>query len=58
MVMKLIHILKERVLILDGGMGTEILKHTGNSFELPEVLNADRPGIIGDIHSSYIDAGA
>ncbi|MBU2437706.1 MAG: homocysteine S-methyltransferase family protein [Acidobacteria bacterium] len=56
--MKLTHILKERVLILDGGMGTEILKHTGNSFELPEVLNADRPGIIGDIHSSYIDAGA
>lgn len=39
-------------------MGTEILKHTGNSFELPEVLNRDQPGIIKDIHSSYIDAGA
>ncbi|MCJ7681825.1 MAG: homocysteine S-methyltransferase family protein [Candidatus Aminicenantes bacterium] len=56
--MKLIHILKERVLILDGGMGTEILKHTGNSFELPEVLNVDLPGVIEEIHAAYINAGA
>ncbi|MBR5384561.1 MAG: methionine synthase [Bacteroidales bacterium] len=49
--------LKDRVLLLDGAMGTQIQKYAvegGNN----ESLNLSRPDIILDIHRSYIDAGA
>ena len=50
-------IIKERVLILDGAMGTmigKVLGKTGNSDE----LNLTRPDIIMDIHRKYLMAGA
>ena len=50
-------IIKERVLILDGAMGTmigKILGKTGNSDE----LNLTRPDVIADIHRQYLEAGA
>ena len=58
--------LLERVLLLDGGMGTQILakKPTvddfgGNAFDgCMEILNERRPNWIQDIHASYLDAGA
>ncbi len=56
--MKLLETLKERVLILDGGMGTEILERTGKSFEFPEILNLEKDSVITDIHRAYVDAGA
>ena len=56
--MKLLETLKERVLILDGGMGTEIIERTGKSFEFPEILNLEKAGLIADIHRAYIEAGA
>ncbi len=56
--MKLIETLKEKILILDGGMGTEILKRTGKSFECPEILNLEQSDIIVDIHQAYRNAGA
>jgi len=59
-------LLLERVLLLDGGMGTQILarKPTVDDFGGPafdgcmELLNERRPQWIRDIHASYLDAGA
>ena len=48
---------KQRVLILDGAMGTmigKVMGKTGNSDE----LNLSRPDIITDIHRKYLIAGA
>jgi 5-methyltetrahydrofolate--homocysteine methyltransferase len=58
--------LLERVLLLDGGMGTQILakKPTvddfgGNALDgCMELLNERRPAWIQDIHAAYLDAGA
>ena len=50
-------IIKERVLILDGAMGTmlgAVLGKVGNSDE----LNLTRPEIVCDIYRKYLDAGA
>lgn len=66
-------ILKERILIIDGAMGTMIQRHTleeedfrGEKFKhhaYPlkgnnDVLSITRPDIIKDIHRQYLEAGA
>ena len=61
-------ILKERIMLLDGAMGTMIQKSgaSGDDFnyngaEAPgnnDLLNLTRPGLIGSIHSEMLDAGA
>lgn len=56
--MHLDSVLKEKILILDGGMGTEIFKRTGQKFAYPEALNRDRKDIILAIHRAYASAGA
>ncbi len=50
--------LKERVLILDGAMGTEIIRRAGKSFNFPEILNLEAKDLILEIHRDYIEAGA
>jgi 5-methyltetrahydrofolate--homocysteine methyltransferase len=65
--------LSERILILDGAMGTEIQKHglTEADFRVPrfevylknlkgdnDLLTLTRPDVIGGIHDSYLAAGA
>ena len=50
-------VIRERILILDGAMGTmigQVLGKTGNSDE----LNLTRPDVIADIHRQYLAAGA
>lgn len=71
--MKIEDILKERILILDGAMGTMIQRHTlteadfrGDKFKdhaYPlkgnnDILSITRPDIIKDIHRQYLAAGA
>ena len=59
-------LLLERVLLLDGGMGTQILARKptvddfgGNALEgCMELLTERRPRWIQDIHAAYLDAGA
>ena len=66
-------IAKERILILDGAMGTEIQKYNlteedfrGDRFlDLPgqmkgnnDMLNITRPDVISDIYRRYLEAGA
>ncbi len=48
--------IRERILVLDGAMGTMIQRKglSGNS----EELNLTRPEIIAEIHREYIEAGA
>ena len=51
------NIIQQRVLILDGAMGTmigKVLGKTGNS----DRLNLERPEIIIDIHRKYLEVGA
>ena len=50
-------IIKERILVLDGAMGTmvgAVMGKVGNTDE----LNLSRPGVIEDIHRRYLEAGA
>ena len=50
-------IIQERILLLDGAMGTmigDVLGKTGNSDE----LNLSRPDVVEDIHRQYLAAGA
>ena len=50
-------IIKDRILVLDGAMGTmvgAILGKVGNT----DALNISRPEIITEIHRKYLDAGA
>ncbi len=57
--MKILDEIKKRVLILDGAMGTEIMKRLGSAdFGCPELLNIEKRDLIKEIHKSYIEAGA
>jgi 5-methyltetrahydrofolate--homocysteine methyltransferase len=57
--------LEERVLVLDGAMGTMIHQaplsietdYQGRE-NCPEILNVTRPDVIQDIHRQYLEAGA
>ncbi|MBS1857163.1 MAG: methionine synthase [Acidobacteria bacterium] len=61
----LTELLNERVLVLDGAMGTMIhvaplsieTDYLGRE-NCPEILNDTRPDVIGDIHRQYLEAGA
>jgi len=55
----LIKLMQERVLILDGAMGTMLLKHgLAADGSLPEFLNLTNPEAITKIHREYVKAGA
>jgi len=49
-------ILKDKILICDGAVGTEILKRA--KVEYPELANLTAPEIVSQLHCRYIDAGA
>ena len=55
---------RERVVIYDGGMGTQILKHNLSSDDFwgkpdcTEILVLSRPDVIKGIHAAYFEAGA
>jgi 5-methyltetrahydrofolate--homocysteine methyltransferase len=56
-------VLRERVLVFDGGMGTSIQRYEltaedfGGKEGCYEYLVLSRPGIVEEIHASFIDAG-
>src|ERR671913_908646 len=71
--MKIQDILKQRILIIDGAMGTMIQRHTlteedfrGERFKNHphplkgnnDLLSLTRPDIIKDIHRQYFEAGS
>lgn len=48
----------DKILVLDGAMGTELVKKTENLGKIPEELNITNPDIVKSVHKSYVDAGA
>ena len=70
---KLVELLKQRIVIIDGAMGTMIQRHKleevdyrGERFKdwhrdvkgLNDLLNVTKPAIIEEIHRQYLEAGA
>jgi len=50
-------ILTQRVILLDGGMGS-LLISSGLGDEAPESWNLDKPELMSEFHKNYFDAGA
>lgn len=48
----------ERVVLLDGGMGTELIRRGLPQGSCPELWNAENPGAVKDVHQSYYLAGS
>ncbi len=47
-----------KIILFDGGMGSEVFKRGIKPGKLPDSLNIEQPNIIIDIHKSYYIAGA
>lgn len=50
--------IKDRILYLDGGMGTMLQERGLQPGELPERWNVLHPDVIIDVHKAYYDAGS
>ncbi len=49
---------ENKFIIFDGAMGTQLQTKGLKTGECPEVLSITNPGIVEEIHKSYIDAGS
>lgn len=58
MTVSFLELVKNRVVLLDGGMGTELIRHGFTQGECPESWNVEKPEIVKKIHQSYYDAGS
>ena len=56
--MNVLEFLKNRILYLDGGMGTLLQKRGLMAGELPERWNITHSDVIIDIHKSYLNSGS
>ncbi|MGE5391656.1 MAG: homocysteine S-methyltransferase family protein [Deltaproteobacteria bacterium] len=54
----IVSLLNERVLMLDGAMGTMLQQNGMRAGECPELFGVNNPGILSDIHLQYVDAGS
>lgn len=50
--------LRERVLILDGAMGTMLQERGLQPGASPEAMNLDAPDVVESVHREYVEAGA
>ncbi|MDD2620193.1 MAG: homocysteine S-methyltransferase family protein [Syntrophomonadaceae bacterium] len=50
--------LKEKILILDGAMGTMLQANGMKAGECPELFGANNPAVLKDIHYQYAEAGS
>lgn len=48
--------LTSKILVGDGAIGTELLKHSNEKF--PEILNFTKPQLVESLHIDYINSGA
>lgn len=51
-------IIRERIVLLDGGFGTELIARGFPQGACPETWNVEKPEIVKEIHKSYFDAGS
>lgn len=56
--MKIQELLKTRMLCVDGGFGTALIKHGMGPGELSERWNVNHPEVVTEIHRSFLEAGA
>jgi len=47
-----------KVILFDGGMGTEIIKRGIEPGKIPDILNIEQPNIIEEIFRAYYEAGS
>ena len=47
-----------KIILFDGGMGSEVFKRGIKPGKLPDILNIEQSEVIFDIHKSYYNAGA
>jgi 5-methyltetrahydrofolate--homocysteine methyltransferase len=47
-----------KIVLFDGGMGTELIKRGLEPGKVPDLLNIENPETIIEIHKSYYDAGS
>jgi len=47
-----------KIILFDGGMGTEIFKRGIKPGKLPDILNLEQSEIVTEIHKAYYDAGS
>ncbi|MEE9379401.1 MAG: homocysteine S-methyltransferase family protein [Candidatus Lokiarchaeia archaeon] len=47
-----------KIVLFDGGFGSELIKRGLKSGKIPDILNIEQPGVISDIHESYYNAGS
>ncbi len=58
MTVSFLELVKNRVVLLDGGMGTELIRHGLSQGECPESWNVEKSEIVKKIHQNYYDAGS
>ncbi|MEQ8200014.1 MAG: homocysteine S-methyltransferase family protein [Syntrophomonadaceae bacterium] len=51
-------ILRERILVLDGAMGTMLQQRGMMPGQCPELFGVEHPGVLQEIHQQYVEAGA
>ncbi len=47
-----------KIILFDGGMGTELIKRGLEPGKVPDILNIEKSDTIAEIHKSYYDAGS
>ncbi len=58
MKMPFMQAVKERVLVLDGAMGTMLQERGLKAGQSPEEMNLTAPEVVAGVHRAYLDAGA
>src|SRR5690349_4201279 len=53
-----LEVLRERVLVLDGAMGTMLQERGLKTGQSPEELNLVAPEVVASVHRDYVEAGA
>ena len=54
----ILDLIKERTVLLDGGMGTELIRYGLSQGDCSESWNTEKPEIVKKIHASYFDSGS
>jgi len=50
--------IKKRIMLLDGGFGTELIARSFPQGACPESWNVEKPEVVKEIHKNYYNAGA
>jgi len=58
MTQTILDLMKERIVLLDGGFGTELIRHGFPQGACPETWNVEHPEVVKKIHQSYFEAGS